>query len=53
MPNAELANVLLHEISHNYKISDIEFLQGVNIPYPLLKIQGQLKSFGIVLKDKA
>ena len=28
--NAQVANVLLHDISHNYKISYIAFLQGVN-----------------------
>ena len=39
VPNAQVATDLLHEISHNYKISYIAFLQGVNLPHPPLKIQ--------------
>ena len=38
--NARVVNVLLHEISHNCKISYITFLKGVNLPHPHLKIQG-------------
>ena len=38
--NALVATGLLHEISHNYKISYIAFLRGVNLPHPPLKIQG-------------
>ena len=30
--NAWEANVLLHELSHDYKISYTSFLQGVNLP---------------------
>ena len=40
VPNAQVATNLLHELSHNYKISYIAFLQGVNVPHPPLKIQG-------------
>ena len=40
VPNARVATNLLHEISHNYKISYIAFLRGVNLPHPPLKIQG-------------
>ena len=40
VPNTRIATDLLHEISHNYKISYIAFLQGVNLPHPHLKIQG-------------
>ena len=40
VPNARVATDLLHETSHNYKISYIAFLQGVNLPHPPLKIQG-------------
>ena len=40
VPNARVANVLSHEISYNYKISYIAYLQGVNLPHPHLKIQG-------------
>ena len=39
-PSARVATDFLHEISHNYKISYIAFLQGVNLPHPPLKIQG-------------
>ena len=39
VPNAQVATDLRHEISHNYKISYIAFLQGVNLPHPPLKIQ--------------
>ena len=39
VPNAQVSTDLLHEISHNYKISYIAFLQGVNLPHPPLKIQ--------------
>ena len=40
VPNTRVATDLLHEVSHNYKISYIAFLQGVNLPHPPLKIQG-------------
>ena len=40
VPNTRIATDLLHEISHNYKISYVAFLQGVNLPHPLLKFQG-------------
>ena len=40
VPNVREATDLLHEISHNYKISYIAFLRGVNLPHPPLKIQG-------------
>ena len=40
VPNARVATDLLHEISHNYKISYDAFLRGVNLPHPPLKIQG-------------
>ena len=40
VPNARVATDLLHEINHNYKISYIAFLRGVNLPHPPLKIQG-------------
>ena len=40
VPNTRIATDLLHEISHNYKISYIAFQQGVNLPQPHLKIQG-------------
>ena len=40
LPNARVANILLHEISHNYKILYIAFLQGLNTPHLPLKIQG-------------
>ena len=45
IPNAPVANILLHEISHYYKISYIAFLQGVNLPHPPLKIQGSAGKF--------
>ena len=38
VPNAQVATDLFHEINHNYKISYIAFLQGVNLPHPPLKI---------------
>ena len=37
---AREATDLLHEISHNYIISYIAFLRGVNLPHQPLKIQG-------------
>ena len=40
VPNARVATDLLHEISHNYKISYIAFSRGFNLPHPPLKIQG-------------
>ena len=40
VPDARVANVLHHEISHNYKISFIAFLQGVNLPHSSMEIQG-------------
>ena len=33
VPSALVATDLLHEISHNYKISYIAFLRGVNLPH--------------------
>ena len=39
VPNARVSTDLLHEISHNYKISYITFLRGVNLPHPPFKIQ--------------
>ena len=40
VPNAGVSTDLLHEISHNHKITYIAFLRGVNLPHPPLKIQG-------------
>ena len=40
VPNTRVATDLLHEISHNHKMSYIAFLRGVNLPHPPLKIQG-------------
>ena len=37
VPNARIATALLHEINHNYKISNIAFLRGVKLPHPPLK----------------
>ena len=50
VPNARVSTDLLHEISHNYKISYIAFLRGVNLPHPPLKIQGLkfLSSFSMM-----
>ena len=42
VPNARMVTDLLPEISHNYKISYIAFLRGVNLPHPPLKIQGSI-----------
>ena len=40
VPNARVVTDMLNERSHNYKISYITFLRGVNLPHPPLKIQG-------------
>ena len=40
VPNARVATDLLHEISHNYKISYNAFSRGVNLPHPPLKNSG-------------
>ena len=39
VPNTRVATDLLHKISHNYKMSYIAFLRGVNFAHPPLKIQ--------------
>ena len=53
VPSARIAIVLLHELSHNYTISYIAFVQGVNLPHPPSKFRGQLENSVIGLKDKA
>ena len=40
VPNTRVSTDLLHEINHNYKMSYIAFLRGVNLLHPPLKIQG-------------